>query len=101
MGQYSNKGLYNAYKKNNKEREENDYYATPTREVENILSDEELESYEYETAEETHIAIPSYIGYQLVKSDDVQLAQILMDEWNRYMSLFDDKVKFVKRRIGF
>ena len=75
------------------------YYALPSDLTK--LSYEELESYEYETAEETHIAIPSYIGYQLVKSDDVQLAQILMDEWNKYMSLFDDKVKFVKRRIGF
>ena len=37
MGQYSNKGLYNAYKKNNKEREELDYYATPAAEVFNIL----------------------------------------------------------------
>ena len=37
MGQYTNKGLYNAYKKNNKEREEKDYYATPTVEVFNIL----------------------------------------------------------------
>lgn len=38
MGQYTNKGLYNAYKKNNKEREEKDYYATPTDEVYNILN---------------------------------------------------------------
>lgn len=38
MGQYTNKGLYNAYKKNNKEREEKDYYSTPTEEVYNILS---------------------------------------------------------------
>ena len=37
MGQYTNKGLYNAYKKNNKERAEGDYYATPTAEVINIL----------------------------------------------------------------
>ena len=37
MGQYTNKGLYNAYKKNNKERAEKDYYATPTAEVLNIL----------------------------------------------------------------
>ena len=37
MGQYSKKGLYNGYKKNNKEREELDYYSTPTKEVENIL----------------------------------------------------------------
>ena len=38
MGQYTNKGLYNAYKKNNKEREEKDYYSTPTDEVYNILT---------------------------------------------------------------
>lgn len=37
LGQYTNKGLYNAYKKNNKERAEGDYYATPTAEVTNIL----------------------------------------------------------------
>ena len=37
MGQYTNKGLLNGYKKNNKEREELDYYATPSTEVANIL----------------------------------------------------------------
>ena len=37
MGQYTKKGLYNGYKKNNAEREELDYYATPSCEVENIL----------------------------------------------------------------
>lgn len=37
MGQYTNKGLYNGYKKNNSEREELDYYATPSCEVLNIL----------------------------------------------------------------
>lgn len=63
------------------------------------LTDEELEAYEYEVAEHTHVAIPSYIGYQLIKTDDVQLAQILMNEWNKYLSLFDDKQKAVKRRI--
>lgn len=63
------------------------------------MSDEERNSYEYEVASHTHVAIPSYIGYQLVKTDDVQLAQILLNEWNKYLSLFDDKVKAVKRRI--
>ena len=38
MGQYTNKGLYNAYDKNHKEREKDDYYATPTNEVLNILN---------------------------------------------------------------
>lgn len=37
MGQYTNKGLLNGYKKNNKEREALDYYATPSKEVFNIL----------------------------------------------------------------
>ena len=37
MGQYTNNGLLNGYKKNNKEREELDYYATPSIEVLNIL----------------------------------------------------------------
>lgn len=37
MGLYGSKGLYNSYKKNNKEREADDYYATPPLEVLNIL----------------------------------------------------------------
>jgi hypothetical protein len=75
------------------------YYALPKDLTK--LTEAELENYEYEVADHTHMAIPSYIGYQLVKTDDVQLAQILMDEWNKYMSLFDDKVKVIKRRIQF
>ena len=39
MGQYTHNGLYNTYKKNNKERAEKDYYATPTDEVLNILQE--------------------------------------------------------------
>lgn len=38
MGQYSKKGLYTGYDKNHKERQAEDYYATPPEEVENILS---------------------------------------------------------------
>ena len=38
MGQYTNKGLYNKYDKNHKERDKLDYYATPTIEVINILN---------------------------------------------------------------
>lgn len=37
MGLYSKQGLYAGYKKNNKEREALDYYATPPQEVKNIL----------------------------------------------------------------
>ena len=39
MGQYTNKGLYNSYDKNHKERDKLDYYATPTVEVINILNE--------------------------------------------------------------
>ena len=35
---YNNAGLYNGYDKNHKERDALDYYATPTKEVENILN---------------------------------------------------------------
>ena len=38
MGKYTNKGLYSAYDKNNKERQKDDYYATPPWEVKNILN---------------------------------------------------------------
>jgi methylase of polypeptide subunit release factors len=34
---YNNKGLYNGYDKNHKERDALDYYSTPTEEVVNIL----------------------------------------------------------------
>lgn len=63
------------------------------------LTQIDLENYEYEVAPHTHVAIPAYIGYQLVKTDDTQLAQILLNEWNKYLSLFDDKTKAVKRKI--
>jgi hypothetical protein len=37
--QYTNKGLYNGYDKNHKERDALDYYSTPTAEVTNILEE--------------------------------------------------------------
>lgn len=37
MGKYSKKGTYAGYDKNNKERQAEDYYATPPEEVTNIL----------------------------------------------------------------
>ena len=36
---YNNAGLYNGYDKNHKERDALDFYATPTKEVENILKE--------------------------------------------------------------
>ncbi len=72
------------------------YYALPT---DLTLDDADLETYEYEVRGDAHIAIPSYIGYQLVKTDDVQLAQILKNEWDKYMMLFDDDKKAVQKKI--
>lgn len=43
MGQYSKKGMYAGYDKNNKERDALDYYATPPQEVYNILKTMGLE----------------------------------------------------------
>ncbi|MCF0124741.1 MAG: hypothetical protein HUJ68_03115 [Clostridia bacterium] len=40
--EYNNKGMYNGYNRNNKDREEFDYYATPPQEVYNILRFEPL-----------------------------------------------------------
>jgi len=45
MGQYTTKGLYNAYDKNHKERDKLDYYATPTVEVKNILDELGIDFY--------------------------------------------------------
>lgn len=73
------------------------YYALPKDLTSGTV---DLETYEYEVAPHTQAAIPSYIGYQLVKTDDVQLAQILKNEWDKYMSLFDDQSKAVKKRIS-
>lgn len=38
MGKYSKKGTYAGYDRNNKERQAEDYYATPPKEVYNILN---------------------------------------------------------------
>ena len=38
MKTYNNRGLYNKYDKNHKQRDKLDYYSTPTEEVTNILS---------------------------------------------------------------
>ena len=43
MGQYSKKGMYAGYDKNNKERDALDYYATPPNEVYTILKEMDVE----------------------------------------------------------
>lgn len=61
MGQYSNKGLYAGYDKNNKEREALDYYATPPKEVLNILKTLQLD------LSESKILEPSCGGGHMVE----------------------------------
>ncbi len=51
MGQYSKRGLYSKYKKNNKERAELDYYSTPKEEVTNVLNKLQLDFYGYSVLE--------------------------------------------------
>lgn len=98
MGQYTNKGLYNAYKKNNKEREEKDYYSTPTEEVYNILN-----QLNYDFSDKTilepcigggHMAkgIEKYLdaNYQnpaALVGSDVQDRGFLSDKWTCYYGM--------------
>lgn len=61
MGLYNKQGLYSGYKKNNKERESLDYYATPPQEVANIL---EVLNIDFTNA---MILEPCYGGGHMVK----------------------------------
>lgn len=49
MEKYNKQGIYAGYDKNHKERDAKDYYATPTKEVENILNEIQLPFYKDET----------------------------------------------------
>lgn len=69
---YDNKGGYSGYSKNNKDREENDYYATPPEEVLNILerlgfSGEELGNILEPSCGAGHMIMP--INEYLLKQD--------------------------------
>lgn len=70
------------------------YFALPI-----TIDENTADNYEFEVSIDTHVAIPFYIGYELTKTDDVQLAQMLLNEWNRYMSLFSDTPTFVEKPI--
>ena len=63
------------------------------------IDGETPDDYEFEVSTETHNAIPYYIGYELAKTDDTTLAQMLLNEWNRYMSIFVNEPKAVTKRI--
>ena len=61
------------------------YYANPTDITKNTD-----DSYIFEVSPDTHVAIPYYIAYNLVMSDDVALSTQLKNEWNKYMSVLAD-----------
>lgn len=71
------------------------YYAMP-KTIDNDTDD----GYIFEVAEETHNAIPYYIAYELAKDDDVAIAQIMLDTWNKYMSVFKNEPKTIRKRIN-
>ena len=69
MGQYTNKGLYNRYDKNHKERNRLDYYATPTIEVVNILDKLNIDFYN------TTILEPCVGGGHMADGIDIYLGK--------------------------
>jgi len=70
------------------------YYAMPK-----TIDGETADEYEFEVDAETHNAIPYYMAYELAKDDDVALAQIMLDTWNKYMSIFKNEPKAIQKRI--
>lgn len=62
MGQYSKNGSYAGYKKNHKERQAEDYYATPTDEVTNILEVEGLDIYTVEGIKTHYTVLEPCVG---------------------------------------
>lgn len=70
------------------------YWALPSEITKNTPN-----TYEFEVDKETHIAIPFYIAYECTKTDDVQLAQMMLNEFNQYMSLFNDNPVYRTTKI--
>lgn len=70
------------------------YYALPT-----IINENTPEDYEYEVPIYTHAAIPYYIAYRLVGTDDAQLYTALENQWGMYMSIFKQTGKARVKKI--
>ena len=70
------------------------YYAMPE-----TIDGDTPDTYKFEVSDETHNAIPYYLGYELTKIDDPTTAQIMSNQWDKYMSLFTDKMKADKKMI--
>ncbi len=70
------------------------YYALP-----NTIDENTPDDYVYEVDSDTHNAIPYYIAYRLVGTDDITLYQALKNQWDLYLSLFNDRAKCVRKQI--
>ncbi len=80
MGLYNKQGLYSGYKKNNQEREAQDFYATPPAEVTNIL---EITNLDFEGCS---ILEPCYGAGHMVKG--------ILDYWpSKNITLYTSDIK--------
>ena len=70
------------------------YYALPE-----IIDENTADNYEYEVPLYTHVAIPYYIAYRLVGTDDTTLYQALKNQWNMYMGIFNQTGKARVKKI--
>ena len=70
------------------------YYALPK-----VIDENTPDDYEYEVPLYTHVAIPYYIAYRLVGTDDTTLYQALKNQWNMYMGIFNQTGKARVKKI--
>ncbi len=70
------------------------YYALPS-----VIDENTADDYEYEVPLYTHAAIPYYIAYRLVGTDDAQLYTALENQWGMYMSIFKQTGKARVKKI--
>lgn len=61
------------------------------------VDDDTPDDYVYQVPEYTHPAIPYYIAYRLIETDDITLSTALKNQWNLYMSIFN-KTRRAKRK---
>jgi hypothetical protein len=70
------------------------YYALPK-----VIDENTPDDYEYEVPLYTHVAIPCYIAYRLVGTDDAQLYTALENQWGMYLSIFNQTGKARVKKI--
>lgn len=71
------------------------YHSLPDTIDENTPDD-----YVYQVPEYTHRAIPYYIAYRLIETDDITLSTALKNQWNLYMSVFNKTRRAKSKKIA-